>query len=67
MVLKIRPSFGLVLIKMELVILTQQIYSPKSDLLFIPLLAGYWLLTRLSTITKVQNKTLRLHNGSHKT
>jgi len=46
MVLKIRPSFGLVLTKMELVILTQQIYSPKSDSLFIPLFAGYWLLTQ---------------------
>jgi hypothetical protein len=67
MVLKIRPSFGLVLTKMELVILTQQIYSPKSDSLFIPLLAGYWLLTRLSTRTKVHNRTLRLYNGSHKT
>lgn len=61
MVSKIRPSFDLVLAKMELVILTQQIYSPKSDSLLIPLLAGYWLLTRLSTRTKVHSRILRLY------
>jgi hypothetical protein len=48
MVSKIRPNFGLVLTQMELVILTQQLYSTKSNSLFIPLLAGYWLLTQIS-------------------